>query len=82
MRSKYKEINNQEQWLEFMNPIIDSLQAVYSQQIKINMEAFESIKLTATDMIVTQRGVPYPTVVPSFPIITTDNRLDYGSTIE
>ena len=82
VRSKHKEINNQQQWLEFMNPVIDSLQAVYAQQIQINMEAFESIELTATDMIVTQRGVPYPTVVPSFPIITTDNRLDYGSTIE
>ncbi len=82
VKSNNKQINDQEQWLEFMNPIIDSLQAVYAQQIKINMEAFESIKLTATDMIVTQRGVPYPTVVPSFPIITTDNRLDYGSTIE
>jgi hypothetical protein len=82
VRSIHKEINNQQQWLEFMNPVIDSLQAVYAQQIQINMEAFESIELTATDMIVTQRGVPYPTVVPSFPIITTDNRLDYGSTIE
>ena len=78
VRSKYKEINNQDQWLEFMNPVIDSLQAVYAQQIEINMEAFESIELTATDMIVTQRGVPYPVVVPSFPIITTDNRIDYG----
>jgi hypothetical protein len=43
------------------------------------MDAFESIELTATDMMVTQRGVPFPTVVPSFPIITTDSRLDYGS---
>ena len=48
----------------------------------INMDAFESIELTATDMIVTQRGAPYPNMVPSFPIITTDNRLDYGSIIE
>tara|TARA_Y100000031_G_C8067871_1_gene313688 strand:- start:305 stop:511 length:207 start_codon:yes stop_codon:yes gene_type:complete len=62
-----------------MNPVIDSLQVVYSKQIKINMDAFESIELTATDMMVTQRGVPFPTVVPSFPIITTDSRLDYGS---
>ena len=82
IRSKYKEINNQQQWLEFMNPVIDSLQEVYAGQVQINMDAFESIELTATDMIVTQRGVPYPNMVPSFPIITTDNRLDYGSIIE
>jgi len=62
-----------------MNPMVDSLQAVYSKQIKINMEAFESIELTATDMVVTQRGVPFSTVVPSFPIVTTDSYLNYGS---
>jgi hypothetical protein len=78
IRSNNQQINDQEQWLDLMNPVIDSLQAVYSKQIKINMDAFESIELTATDMMVTQRGVPFPTVVPSFPIITTDNRLDYG----
>ena len=26
-------------------------------------------------MMVTQKGVPYPIVVPEFPIITTDDRL-------
>ena len=36
-------------------------------------------KITATDMVVSQKGVPYPVMVPSFPIITTDSRLDYGS---
>ena len=45
----------------------------------INLEVFEDIELTATDMVVTQKGVPYPIMVPLFPIITTDNRLDYGS---
>jgi len=71
--------HTQEQRLDMLNPIIDSLQAVYSDQIKIDMDAFEAIELTATDMMVTQRGVPYPVMVPSFPILTTDSRLDYGS---
>jgi len=62
-----------------MNPIMDSLQKKYSDQIEINMNAFESIELTSTDMVVTQRGVPFVKVVPSFPIITTDSRIDYGS---
>ena len=65
-----------------MNPVIDSLPKVYARQVQINMDAFESVELTATDMIVTQRGVPYPNMVPSFPIITPDNRIDYGSIIE
>ena len=74
-------IKNQEQWLAFMNPKIDSLQEVYSNDIEINMDAFEKIKLTSTDMMVIQRGVPYPILVPSFPIVTSDNRLDYGKSI-
>ena len=74
-------IKNQEQWLSFMNPKIDSLQKAYSNDIEINMDAFEKIKLTSTDMMVIQRGVPYPILVPSFPIVTSDNRLDYGKSI-
>ena len=81
MRSKGKMIKNQEQWLTFMNPKIDSLQEAYSNDIEINMDAFEKIKLTTTDMMVIQRGVPYPILVPSFPIVTSDNRLDYGKSI-
>ena len=78
-RSNNGQIVNQEDWLNFMNPIVDSLQVVYSDQIEINMDAFEAVELTSTDMVVTQRGVPFPVMVPSFPIITTDNRIDYGS---
>ena len=42
------------------------------------MNAFEKIRLTQTDMIVIQRGVPYPIMVPSFPVLTSDNKLNYG----
>ena len=71
-----------EELLGHFDPIIDSLQQAYTKQIKINMNAFEKIELSSTDMLVTQRGLPYPIVVPSFPIITSDNRLDYGSIIK
>jgi len=81
VRKKNQQIDNQGDWLVFMNPIIDSLQSAYSETIKINMGAFEKIKLTSTDMMVNQRGVPYPILVPSFPILTTDDRLDFGSKI-
>ena len=60
---------------------IDSLQTIYSNQIEINMDAFEKIKLTKTDMMVIQRGVPFPIMVPSFPILTSDNKLNYGRNI-
>ena len=45
------------------------------------MDAFEKIKLTKTDMMVIQRGVPFPIMVPSFPILTSDNKLNYGRNI-
>ncbi len=61
-----------------LNPYVDSLQNLYSDQIEINMREFEKIELTSIDMLVTQRNVPYPVMVPQFPILTTDNRLDYG----
>ena len=61
-----------------MNPLVDSLQTVYSDQIEINTDLFESIELTSIDMTVIQHGVPFPKVVPPFPIFTNDNRLDYG----
>ena len=63
-----------------MNPIVDSLLEHYHEKIQINMDAFEKIKLTQTDMMVIQRGVPYPIIVPSFPVITSDNKLNYGKT--
>ena len=61
------------------NGIIDSLQNEYSNIIKINTDMFEKIEITSTDMLVTERGLPYPFIVPSFPIITSDDKLDYGS---
>ena len=65
-----------------MNPIIDSLQTAYSNDIYINFDAYEDVKLTRIDMFVAQDNVPYPVVVPPFPQITTDYVFDYGSKLE
>ena len=61
-----------------LKPLVDSLQTVYSDNIEINTELFESIELTTVDMTVHQQGVPFPKVAPPFPVYTNDNRLDYG----
>jgi len=63
---------------ENLNPLIDSLQIKYSEGIEVNTDLFEQIKLTSIDMFVIQKNVPFGVIVPSFPIITTDNKLDYG----
>jgi hypothetical protein len=61
---------------------VDSLQNKYSGEIEIDVEAFNKIKLTRVDMYVIRQNVPFPQVVPQFPQVTTDNRLDYGEKME
>lgn len=61
-----------------LNAYVDSLQVKYHDRIEINTDQFEKIQLTRIDMFALQRNVPFPVVVPSFPLLTTDNRLDYG----
>ena len=63
---------------DYFNPYIDSLQAKYSAVIEVNTEEFNKIKLTRIDMMATYSNLPYVLVVPPFPTLTTDNRLDYG----
>ncbi len=65
-----------------LNPYVDSLQAKYGNQIEINTGAFEKIKLTNIDMVALQKNVPFPVVVPGFPVITTDHQLDYGKKMQ
>lgn len=65
-----------------LNPYVDSLQAKYAPNIEINTTAFENVKLTSVDMMVIQRNVPFPIVVPGFPVLTTDHALDYGRTMK
>ncbi|MCB0281661.1 MAG: hypothetical protein KDF60_03705 [Calditrichaeota bacterium] len=66
----------------YFDPYLDSLRQKYADQIFIDTDQFEKIKLTAVDMFVIQRNVPFPVVVPEFPQLTTHNRLDYGNKME
>lgn len=63
---------------EYLNPYLAELRRKYQDQIEINTDAFEKIKLTRIDMFVLQKNVPFPVVVPAFPVLTTHDRLDYG----
>jgi hypothetical protein len=63
---------------EYLNPYIKELLKKYSDQIEINVEEYNKIKLTNIDMFTTQSSVPYTIYVPAFPQLTTYNRLDYG----
>ncbi len=65
-----------------LNPYVDNLQAKYGNAIAINTAAFEKIKLTNIDMVAIQRNMPFPVVVPGFPVITSDHQLDYGKKMQ
>tara|TARA_B100000579_G_scaffold360147_1_gene317273 strand:- start:199 stop:885 length:687 start_codon:yes stop_codon:yes gene_type:complete len=57
---------------------IDSLQNNYSDIIKIDTDKFEKIKLSKIDMSVMYSNQAYTKPEPSFPILTSDHKLDYG----
>ena len=61
-----------------LNPYVRELQRKYGNLIEIDTDRFEQTKLTRIDMLVLQRGSPYPVVVPMFPLLTTLHPLDYG----
>lgn len=62
----------------YLNKYVDSLQTKYKDQIQIDTDQFEKIQLTRIDVFALQKNVPFPIIVPSFPLLTTDNKLDYG----
>ncbi|MBN2282121.1 MAG: hypothetical protein JXQ65_16175 [Candidatus Marinimicrobia bacterium] len=63
---------------DYLNPLVDSLQTKYSENIWIDTDRFNDISLTKIDLFALQNNVPYPVVVPGFPVITDDTKLDYG----
>ena len=67
---------------EKVEPEIARLQKKYSEKIFINTDMFNKIKLTHTPMAAIQKNVPFPLIVPSFPQLTTENKLNYGKKIQ
>jgi hypothetical protein len=61
-----------------LNGYVDSLQSIYQDDIFVNTDAFNNIQLTSIDFVAIQENVPFPVMVPQFPVITTDHMLDYG----
>jgi hypothetical protein len=60
---------------------VDSLQSIYSNVIKIDTDKFEKINLSSVDMNVNFSNQPYAKVEPSFPVLTDDHLMDYGSKV-
>jgi hypothetical protein len=66
----------------YLDPYVHNLQIKYNDRIQINTDLFEKIKLTHIDMFVIQKNVPFPVIVPSFPQLTTRDKLDYGKKMQ
>jgi hypothetical protein len=78
LKDKHIEIEKTEDIEKYLNPYVDSLQAKYSDVIQVDVDVLREIRLSRIDMMAMQLNVPFKIIVPSFPQITTDNRLDYG----
>lgn len=71
-------LNNYHEILEDdLNPYVRKLQEKYYKQIEMDFDAFEKISLTSIDLFVKQPEMPFKYVVPMFPIITSENLIDY-----
>jgi hypothetical protein len=68
---------NEAERIKYFAGYISSLQKKYSDLITIDNEALDNIKLTNVNLFVIQQQVPFPVVVPSFPVLTNNSRLDY-----
>ncbi|MBN1542317.1 hypothetical protein JW992_09245 [candidate division KSB1 bacterium] len=61
-----------------LDPYVRRLRQKYADRIQINTDLFEQIQLSRIDMLAVQSSVPFPIMVPNFPLMTMHNKLDYG----
>jgi hypothetical protein len=59
-------------WISYLQ----NLQMKYSNRIIIDRDALAKIQLTNIDLFVFRQGVPYPVVVPEFPLFISTQKLD------
>ena len=66
----------------YLDDHVDSLQRKYSDMTQIDLDELKKIKLTSIDMTVSRKNAPFSDVVPLFPLVTSDFRLDYGKNMK
>jgi hypothetical protein len=63
--------------LNYWESYLTSLQKRYSDLIEIDYKEFNKIKLTKIDFVAFKPGVPFPSIVPGFPILISSENLEY-----
>ena len=66
----------------YLSLYVDSLQAKYSQRIKIYPDVLATVRLIQLDTYVIKPNLPYPSAVPGFPEYVQDGEFDYGTIIK
>jgi len=56
---------------------LQNLREKYSGMVYINHLVFDSIQLTKVDMVALKYGMPYPNVVPGFPLLLSTTSIDF-----
>jgi hypothetical protein len=64
--------------LKYWESYLYNLQKKYSKSIYVNNKEFDKISLTKIDMFAWKPGVPYPVIVPEFPVFISSENLDYA----
>ena len=61
-----------------LKPEMEILFNKYSEEIIVDVDMLDSIKLSSIDMIGVNIKKPYQLTVPPFPMLTTKNKINYG----
>ena len=61
-----------------LKPEMEILFNKYSEEIIVDLDMLDSIKLSSIDMIGVNIKKPYQLTVPPFPMLTTKNKINYG----
>ena len=78
-KSEIEEIKNEYDLIKnILTPKSNLLFKKYSDQIVVDVDMFNDIKLSSIDMVVINVNQPYQLLVPLFPKLTTKNDLNYG----
>ena len=72
------DINRKRNLEKAFDAYIDDLFTKYNDDIEINRDEFDKIELSETQLFVMQERVPYPVAVPSWPVFSSKNSIDYN----
>ena len=61
--------------LDYLTTQVQNLRRQYAPLIEVNREALEETEISAVNTLVFARDVPFPVVVPGFPVLTRDDSL-------